>query len=147
MAVVQRPKSWGARIESKGKQVWIGSFPTREEAEDACEQARVERGFVQRESTGPKPPAPPQIIYAVQCGADGPIKIGICLVDRLESRLKNLQTACPYELRTLGTRAGTRSYEMELHRRFQAAHLRGEWFHPVKEIIEFVEGAVAPAVA
>lgn len=75
------------------------------------------------------------VIYFVQAGENGPIKIGYCR--DLKARLHGIQTGCPERLSVLGVMGGTRDTETEFHQRF-AKHIRhGEWFNPAEEIIEF----------
>lgn len=57
-----------------------------------------------------------------------PIKIGVA--KNIETRKRNLQTGNPLELRLLGWVETTDPFRLErdLHQRFRACHLRGEWF-------------------
>jgi hypothetical protein len=84
------------------------------------------------------------LIYFIQIGEDGPIKIGrtICFP---ESRLAALQTAVPYELRIVAVMAdGTPSIEIELHGKFRRHHIRGEWFHPGADLVGFIRDKATP---
>jgi hypothetical protein len=67
------------------------------------------------------------VIYYVVRGMDA-VKIGYTERDPI-SRLKELQTGCPDELRLVGVDfSGGLATEGVLHAQFADAHLRGEWF-------------------
>ena len=77
------------------------------------------------------------MIYFIQSGNDGPIKIGVTNGD-VEKRLRNLQLANPEPLRLLATMDGDSDTECELHKRFDLYRIRGEWFAPSAEVIGFI---------
>lgn len=77
------------------------------------------------------------MIYFVQCGPDGPIKIG-CTAGLLVTRLRQLQGTSPHELVILGAHEGDREVEQALHRRFAKTNVRAEWFHPSPELVEYI---------
>ncbi len=76
-------------------------------------------------------------IYFIQC-ATGPIKIGHGT--NVEYRLSNLQMGNPNRLTLLTwfPCADPQQTEVELHERFTAHRLRGEWFSPAPELVELV---------
>ena len=78
------------------------------------------------------------MIYFVQAGEGGPIKIGLT-VNRLGMRLANLRVGCPQELKFLGYVPGGRATERELQERFEAYRVRGEWFRPCHDLLDFIE--------
>lgn len=82
------------------------------------------------------------LIYFVQAGPGGPIKIG--WTQNWDGRVANLQTANPERLELVGTLPGTRRDEARLHRRFAHLSTGGgeEWFRNVEEIHEFLRTAV-----
>jgi hypothetical protein len=75
-------------------------------------------------------------IYFVQFGADGPIKIG--RARNVAARLVSLQTASPVELVLLGVVPGSVEKERVLHSLFRPLRVRGEWFRPEAELLEFI---------
>lgn len=79
---------------------------------------------------------PGERVYFVQHGDGGPIKIG--WTADLPARLTDLQIASPVALRVLGTVAGGESVERALHGRFHHLRVRGEWFRPDPELLDFV---------
>lgn len=83
--------------------------------------------------------APTASVYFVQQGASGPIKIGKAA--NVAARIASLQTANPYPLTLLGTAAGGIERERELHERFAADRLHGEWFAPSLALLDFIESA------
>lgn len=77
------------------------------------------------------------MIYFIQAGEKGPIKIG--LAERPTTRKKDLQTAHYDELRIIGVMEGDNKLEDELHFRFEAYRIRGEWYKPEPVIYKYVE--------
>lgn len=60
-------------------------------------------------------------------------------------RLTNLQSASPDDLKLLALIEGPFSLESELHERFGAHRLRGEWFVPHVEILEYFAAKGTPS--
>ena len=83
-----------------------------------------------------------RFVYFVQQGADGPIKIGTA-VDVVK-RLDHLMAANSAELVVRAIIPGGAEIEGELHIRFARHVIRGEWFRPDPEIVEYM--ASLPAV-
>ncbi len=79
------------------------------------------------------------MIYAVQAGTNGPIKIGFA--KDIKSRMASIQTGCPDRLTLLGTCEveDDSLVEKYLHKLNSAFHLRGEWFKPGFRVLETVE--------
>lgn len=65
-------------------------------------------------------------VYFVQAGKDGPVKIGYA--GNVKSRLEQLQCHNAEKLRVLSVIRGSKAVETDLHRKFHAYHIRGEWF-------------------
>ena len=57
------------------------------------------------------------------------------------ARLRDLQTGNPSELVLLGAMAGGVGLEKQLHDRFDALRVRGEWFRGTPELLAFIDGA------
>lgn len=74
------------------------------------------------------------MIYFVQLGTDGPIKIGYAATS-VTRRLASLQSAQPHRLRLLKRTDGSMQDERALHAKFAAFRLRGEWFEPVAVLL------------
>lgn len=86
-------------------------------------------------------------VYMVQAGVGGPVKIGVTRRN-IKVRLTALRNGSAEELRLLGLFEGGRELESELHRRFAAARLCGEWFKPIPELLELAsEGAERARIA
>lgn len=81
------------------------------------------------------------MIYFIQQGEDGPVKIGHS-VDP-ESRLQCLQIGSPHPLSLLLTLPGGRSEEKSLHSRFANCRLDGEWFSPAANLMEFISSPLS----
>jgi hypothetical protein len=80
------------------------------------------------------------VVYFI-ADEDGYVKIGTAW--SAASRLRDLQTASRQQLRILATMQGGHAEEAALHRRFASARLRGEWFQPVGELLQFIEDVSA----
>ena len=76
-------------------------------------------------------------IYFIQCGKNGPIKIGYTDKDPKE-RLSQLQTACPYELKLLWVYKDDDYSEKQIHEELKHEHIRGEWFRPGNDVLAFI---------
>jgi hypothetical protein len=88
-----------------------------------------------------KPQDAAKDIYFVQCGEDGPIKIG--MASDIKSRINDIQSMCPYKLTVIGSIAGGgKTTERLLHKRFSALRLHGEWFNPGDDLIRFIKEEV-----
>lgn len=85
---------------------------------------------------------PESLVYFIQAGEDGPIKIGT--TGDLESRLNTLQAGSPARLHVLATvRDQGSTFERRLHLRLKAYRLRGEWFTPHADVLEAVAAFTA----
>jgi excisionase family DNA binding protein len=76
-------------------------------------------------------------VYFIQDGEGGPIKIGT--TGDLYSRLDSLQTANARNLKLLGYQTGGYGVERALHDKFDRSKIRGEWFEPSDEILEYIK--------
>lgn len=77
------------------------------------------------------------MIYFIQDGDDGPIKIGYS--SEVEKRVQALVTSSHKNLKILFAMGGDMDKEKELHDLFDFAHKKGEWFWPVKSLVAFIE--------
>lgn len=77
------------------------------------------------------------VIYFLQAGEGGAIKIGYCR--DLAARMSSIQTHCPDKLIVLGVTGGSKETETAMHDRFSEFKRRGEWFDPAAEILEFTK--------
>lgn len=77
------------------------------------------------------------MIYFIQCGPDGPIKIG-WTDGSIVGRTRSLQMASPHVLVIVGAYEGDRNDEASLHRMFSQYRVRGEWFHPNQKIVDHI---------
>lgn len=73
-----------------------------------------------------------EIVYFVQCGKDGPVKIGFS--GDGWGRIKDLSTAMPHRAGKISIVVGGRILEKRLHSRFKRYRLNGEWFKPEGEL-------------
>jgi hypothetical protein len=76
------------------------------------------------------------MVYFIQCGESGPIKIGNTKV-AIEDRIYQIQVNCPFELNLLRVLNGNYT-ESEIHMRFEEDRIRGEWFKPSQKLISFI---------
>lgn len=83
-------------------------------------------------------------IYFAQESGMGAIKIGVAR--SVGVRIENLKVGMPHEVTLLATMDGDREAETEMHCKFAHARIRGEWFRPVPELLEYIAAlAVKPA--
>lgn len=76
-------------------------------------------------------------IYFIACTETERVKIGFTAGDP-HKRLKALQTGAPAPLVMMEYRPGTQEEERQLHERFAATRLHGEWFEKSQEIFEYL---------
>jgi Meiotically up-regulated gene 113 len=74
------------------------------------------------------------VVYFVQVGPNGPIKIGYSTRPVLKARVAAIQVGCPYKVHLRSTAPGTRTTERQLQRLFGDLRIRGEWFWPEAEL-------------
>lgn len=86
-----------------------------------------------------KPHSKPEV-YFVEGGEGEQRLIKIGYSNDTRTRLGELQVGSPVELRLLGTIAGSRATEAQLHTIFAADRVRGEWFRPSSDLIAVIEG-------
>jgi len=67
----------------------------------------------------------------------GPIKMGY--TEYVEQRLKSLQTGHYDTLKILKAISGSIKSERALHKKIKHIRLRGEWFKPAEELLDFIE--------
>lgn len=82
--------------------------------------------------------------YFIRCTATGLIKIGHT-TGSVESRFAALQTGSASELVLVGTVPGGREVEQELHRRFAADRVRGEWFRMGRDMYLYACRNLSPS--
>lgn len=100
----------------------------------------MSRRFVETaEYTGATKIAHDRVIYAVQFGDGTPIKIGS--TSGLAARLTKMSVDHYEEVSLLYlTRGGFRE-EHALHRKFASFRVRGEWYRPDPEVLEWCDSA------
>lgn len=122
-----------------------GSDKKRLKPEDRLETASPitdsERDFIfQKDSryTG-------SLLYFVQTGESGPIKIGISTLANMKSRVTSLQTSNAEKINVLAVLivANPQYLEENLHNHLSEHRMNGEWFRPDDRILSFVALAKA----
>lgn len=79
------------------------------------------------------------MIYFIQQGNDGPIKIGFTEQEDIMKRKYMLQTGNPINLHYLKVVDGNRLTERLLHEKFQDIKINGrEWFYPTDFLLKFI---------
>ena len=76
------------------------------------------------------------MIYFIQQGIAGPIKIG--KTEFVPTRMNDLQCANPETLRLVGLQDTDDYIERMLHDKFSKDRIRGEWFNPSPEIVNYI---------
>lgn len=79
------------------------------------------------------------MVYFIQSGKNGPIKIGYSGEKNFKTRFINLQIGNPEELTCLGLIPGTKDLESHLHHRFVSCHVRGEWYENHEYLVGLIE--------
>lgn len=77
------------------------------------------------------------VVYFIQSGEDGPIKIGTS--SNFSSRLASLRTSQPHEIAVLAVVSGGRSLERSYHKKFADMRVVGEWFDPQEPILAEID--------
>lgn len=77
------------------------------------------------------------MIYFIQAGKNGPIKIGFTQ-NSINDRLNSLQNATYEELELIGTCNGEIEDEKKIHSIFNSIKIRGEWFRPTEDLLNFI---------
>lgn len=86
--------------------------------------------------------APATDLYFIETEcAERHIKIGIAA--NAKARLNKLQMCCPYKLNILAVIPGKSHMEKELHQRFVADRLHGEWFRRSDALLAVIDELVA----
>lgn len=84
-------------------------------------------------------------VYFIQCGRNGPIKIGTAW-----NPIKRLRTLQCCNHRRLSLRAAfvdkVPTLEFRLHDLFVDARIRNEWFRPTPDILDFIEWLNSPGL-
>lgn len=90
-----------------------------------------------------KPTRPKKgVVYFIGMEGDSSaVKIGFA--SEIKGRLSSLQTSSHHKLKVLATINGTAKFEKELHRKFAADHIRGEWFRRSEVIEAFITSSSA----
>lgn len=78
------------------------------------------------------------MIYFIQQGKTGPIKIGYTANSDISKRINSMQPASPEPLILLGYIEGEKDKEALLHRFFHAYRLKGEWFEPDPMVLNYI---------
>ena len=82
------------------------------------------------------------MIYFLRGKETGNIKIGFSMTPT--KRKASLQTANYEELEFIGIMDGTLDDEAKLKERFSKFNIRGEWYRPVAEILNFIQQNIKP---
>lgn len=77
------------------------------------------------------------LVYFIQSVDGGLIKIGRAV--NPQQRLKTLQSGSPVQLRIVAVSGGGHQAETYLHWKFGGLRAHGEWFHPDKSLLAWVE--------
>lgn len=78
------------------------------------------------------------VVYFVQAGETGPIKIG--WTENVDHRIDHLQLASPERLILRASLRGDRDLERKIHQYFSEHRIRGEWFE-AKPVLAALAGA------
>ncbi len=144
MPVYERfPGVWRVVLWRDGRQHERRVSGSREAAEEALEQLELEvpargkaRSHEKHQATWPELAG----VYFVQLGLNGPIKVGVA--SSIRDRCANLQTGSPYPVYLRGYIVdGTEETEAAIHKTFRHLRMRGEWFRPGKDLLQYIASA------
>lgn len=85
----------------------------------------------------PKAPLTGSVVYFIQAISGGPIKIGF--TRNLTTRLAALQNSHPERLIVVAAFPGGPAEEGELHHKFKAVRVNGEWYEPSSDLLAEIE--------
>ncbi len=77
------------------------------------------------------------MIYFIQAGNDGPIKIG--KAQSPEARRRELQTGNHEKLNLIKEIPGDVERENSIHNDLRSHRYRGEWFSPTPEVLDYID--------
>ena len=100
------------------------------------ELLREKEPILARARTKDREDKPGARVYFIQENGTNAIKIGVS--KNAQKRAKELQINMPGEVMLLATVEGGHYVEGLLHSLFAHAHIRGEWFRPVEELIAYI---------
>lgn len=82
-------------------------------------------------------------VYFIQAqDNEGLIKIGE--TGNLSDRFAVIQSHCPIELSIIGVMNGGKELEGNIHSTFDSLRVRGEWFMPRSDLLDFIKSNSAP---
>lgn len=87
-------------------------------------------------SSAPTSDEPDEYVYFIQCLHTGRVKIGHSV--RPRRRFGEINSHSPTQLAMIGTIAGDRQREKEIHGQLMNSQLCGEWFAPSAEVRDFL---------
>lgn len=130
-------------VEHVGQQLLVPNFLEAQEASMSPTMRQKEHRLRRRDQirSGLDPSQRETVIYFIQSEHGGEIKIG--RADDVAKRLAGLQTSRPDKLLILAAAPGSTQQERELHDRFAAHRVKGEWFSPVAELMQLVADVVS----
>lgn len=85
------------------------------------------------------------LVYFIQAGDSGPVKIGISSLGTIDGRISALQTSNAEKLNVLAILLTKDSAELEqkLHECLASHRMQGEWFQPHERVLSFAKLAEA----
>lgn len=115
-----------AALSTRRKKVSLLGYTEKQDVIDRIEETRHENPFSGSSME----------VYFLQERGAGAIKIGTSA--NVEKRIRSLGRIMPHELVLLVTMPGGHRIEALAHGLFKRARIRGEWFLPVPELLEYI---------
>jgi hypothetical protein len=115
----------------------MSMYELRRETHAAVKALRAQMGPPRHLLRAPSPSVMARV-YFIRVGEDGPIKIGIASDPR--QRRSSMQSGNPEPLIILKTVRGNGHHEKQLHAKFAHLKIRGEWFSPAPELLNYIAG-------
>lgn len=83
--------------------------------------------------------SPPLVYFVTAASVDTfPVKVGRSTIYSFASRVKDLQTAIPYQIEVLFLMLGGSAQERNIHQAFADHRMKGEWFNRTPEFMGVV---------
>lgn len=114
-----------AALEAQREKALSSNYTAKEYASDMIDRARQD------------PFERSMWVYFLRESGIGAIKIGTS--KNVALRVRSIASGMPHGLTLLATMPGWHRVETLVHQLFEHARIRGEWFRPIPELLEYID--------
>lgn len=82
-------------------------------------------------------------VYFLRCDSSGLIKIGVST--NVAHRVSAIQSGSPTQMTLLATEEGGQEREKQLHDTYAEHRVRGEWYRPTDELLDYISDQEQPS--